>query len=267
LLDTLKVDEATCLRIYVSGPSMKHFTGKKGVNVFHQNIRGLFHNIINLLTVFEQGENFDMYTLPETHIVNNSELDNDELYKIPGDHFVKKNRQKGKGGGVAVYVSEILLNWKRRADLEPESIRIEVIPLKAKPFLVCCIHRPPGSSLYKVKNFKTLFENMLSAINDIKIEAIVTGDMNINYLKRADHKDLKDIIDIAGFKQIIQCPTRVNETSSTLIDIILTNNEHKISNGNGNGKLPRQYLSTKAGRQHHLTITDQYLYYQYYQRY
>jgi len=71
---------------------------------------------------------------------------------------------------------------------------------------------------------------MLSAINDIKIKAIVTGEMNINYLKRDDHKDLKDIIDIAGFKQIILCPTRVNETSSTLIDIILTNNEHKISN-------------------------------------
>jgi exonuclease III len=100
---------------------LKDLTKLKGVTMFHHNIRGLFQNMANLITVFEQGENIDIYTMSETHIVNNSELDNDELYQIPGYHFVRKNRRNGQGGGVAIYISE-KLNWKRRTDIEPENL-------------------------------------------------------------------------------------------------------------------------------------------------
>ena len=55
------------------------------------------------------------------------------------------------------------------------------------------------------------------------------GDFNANYLKKNDCKELKDIISLHGYKQVIKKPTRVTEESSTLIDIILSNSESVLS--------------------------------------
>ena len=211
--------------------SLAGLTKMKGVNIFHQNIRGLFGKMANLSTVFELGKDIDTYTLSETHIVNNSKFDNDKLYQIPGYHFVKKNRPSGQHGGVAAYISN-KLQWKERPGIKSESLEciwIEIFPVKAKSFLVGCIYRPPDSSLYHLKDFNKLFECMLSIVNELKMETILMGDMNINYLKKSDHQELKDIINIAGLKQIIDSPTRVTTESSTLIDIILTNSEQNIA--------------------------------------
>ena len=66
-----------------------------------------------------------------------------------------------------------------------------------------------------------------SAISETK-ETLLTGDLNVNYLKKADHKEIKDIIDLYGLKQIIQKPTRIQNDSETLIDIIATNRPNVI---------------------------------------
>jgi hypothetical protein len=50
---------------------------------------------------------------------------------------------------------------------------------------------------------------MLKDVNEIKTEAIIMGDMNMDFLKKSDHQALKEIISIAGFKQILKSPTRV----------------------------------------------------------
>lgn len=58
-----------------------------------------------------------------------------------------------------------------------------------------------------------------------KNETIVMGDFNINFKSdTANAKKLKNIIADAGFQQIVKDDTRVTKTSSTLIDVIVTNN-------------------------------------------
>ena len=47
--------------------------------------------------------------------------------------------------------------------------------------------------------------------------------MNVNYLNSNDHKDVKSIIKLFGFEQIIAKPTRITQSTSSLIDIIATN--------------------------------------------
>ena len=61
-------------------------------------------------------------------------------------------------------------------------------------------------------------------------ETIISGDLNCDYLVPRDHIEIKDIIKINGFKQLITKPTRITNTSRTLIDIIATTDSTKVVN-------------------------------------
>ncbi len=59
-------------------------------------------------------------------------------------------------------------------------------------------------------------------------EVILCGDLNCNYLVPSDHKPIRDIISLNGFKQIIDQPTGIMQSSKTLIDIFATTHESLI---------------------------------------
>lgn len=69
-------------------------------------------------------------------------------------------------------------------------------------------YRPPNSSKYLSKNFNNLFNDSLIAAQKEQKEIIILGDFNTNYLDINDNKELKAIIDLNGFEQIISKPTR-----------------------------------------------------------
>ena len=106
---------------------------------------------------------------------------------------------------------------------------IEIFPTNAKSFLVGCIYRPPDGSRYLPRDFDKNFEQILIAVNSLSIETIILGDLNVNYLKQHSGKELKNMITLNGFKQLIKGPTRITAESSTLIDVILSNNESSIA--------------------------------------
>ena len=56
------------------------------------------------------------------------------------------------------------------------------------------------------------------------------GDINIDYLKKDDHKVIKDIFAVNGYKQLLRSATRTTSSSATLIDVILTNEPSTITN-------------------------------------
>jgi len=53
-------------------------------------------------------------------------------------------------------------------------------------------------------------------------ETIIMGDTNCDFLKRNDHKYVKNTLSSFGLEQQIKDPTRITPQSSTLIDIIAT---------------------------------------------
>ena len=55
------------------------------------------------------------------------------------------------------------------------------------------------------------------------------GDFNINYLK-TDNRDFKAMLNVNGFTQLVKSATRITESTSTLIDLIASNNPTTISN-------------------------------------
>ena len=101
--------------------------------------------------------------------------------------FVKKNRTKGQGGGFGVDISD-RLKWKRRINLEHdklECIFIEIFPKKEESFLISTIYRPPDSSKYLPTNFKHLFDDMLSKIENK--ELILMAGVEIRDFSVAGH--------------------------------------------------------------------------------
>ena len=127
----------------------------KGLRIAHLNIQGLATSYNGLFHVFANNPEIDVLTLSETHIIQNSTDDTDSLYDIPNYTFIKRNRTAWKGGGVAIYIRNGL-NWKRRQDLENESIEslwIEFYTHKAKKFLIASCYRPPNGSNYLSQNY------------------------------------------------------------------------------------------------------------------
>jgi exonuclease III len=79
------------------------FCKQRGMKIIHQNIRGLQSNF-NLLQELIHGNDFDIITLSETHLVNSGFNDINDLYELPDYTFIKRNREHGQGGGVTVYI-------------------------------------------------------------------------------------------------------------------------------------------------------------------
>jgi hypothetical protein len=91
---------------------------KRGIKIFHQNVRGLFSNIAFVAELLRSFPAIDLLTLSETHISNESER---ALLELPGYTFISHHRKTGKGGGVGAYIADRIV-WEQRGDLENENI-------------------------------------------------------------------------------------------------------------------------------------------------
>ena len=95
---------------------------------------------------------------------------------------------------------------------------------KTKPIFVATCYRPPNQSTFSDR----FEENLFNLRSDS--ETIILGDFNICLFKKASslYKAYANILRIFNLDQIITEPTRVSNTSSTLIDHILCNNKDRI---------------------------------------
>ena len=205
-------------------PQLRDICSRRGLTIFHQNIRGL-QGKFDEISYFLQNHKIDILTLNELFI-NNQQL----TFSIPGFTFLYKNRKSGTGGGVGIYVRNGI-DFVRKTELENdemESIFIEIRPKSSKTFIIGTIYRPPESSKHLSKNFESILSTNLKDIDNRNTETIIMGDLNVDYLKQNNHS-IKNIFQLNGFCQLIKTPTRVTETTATLIDVIFTNKKHNIS--------------------------------------
>ena len=52
---------------------------------------------------------------------------------------------------------------------------------------------------------------MLSDVNNSETETILLGDININHLKKTEHREIKDLIVAQGFKQLFESPPELQQ--------------------------------------------------------
>ena len=101
---------------------------------------------------------------------------------------------------------------------------------QSKPFFVSTIYRPPNAPA----EFFDCFETLIKQIDDENKEMYILGDLNCNLLQEkalfnVPTSKLNSIYELYQLSQLINEPTRVTLTTSSLIDHVVTNTPEKIS--------------------------------------
>ena len=104
-----------------------------------------------------------------------------------------------------------------------EIVTIEICVKKEKNIIMSCIYRAPSTNLDKFINHLEILLNNLSVT---KKEIYVCGDYNVDLFKYRDHKATQEFVDMMfskGLRPLITKPSRITQSSATLIDNIFTN--------------------------------------------
>jgi len=196
-------------------------TLRQNFKLGHLNVRSLFTNFNEFKSIIEQNE-FDVLLLSETWLNQN---DDSNYFNIPNYQLIRKDRI-GRGGGVAAYVktniTPEMVNFDFQINAQLEYL-IFKINISNKSYAICVFYKPPKL------NFNTLisdFDNIFSHLYPTVDEIFCLGDFNINLFNLQN--PLVPFFENYNFSQIIDQPTRVSGTVSSLIDVIFVTNSSLV---------------------------------------
>ncbi|KAJ8046701.1 RNA-directed DNA polymerase from mobile element jockey [Holothuria leucospilota] len=195
---------------------------QKGLHFIHLNVRSLIPKLseLKLLAVRTKAT---IIALSETWLddsVTNAEI------SIEGYSVLRRDRNRNDGG-VCLYVSNKVA-FNSRLDLncdQTEAVWVDLLLPKSKPITVCSGYRPPDDY-----NFISALEVTISHIR-ADCELIILGDLNIDFLRKTGplYDKLNCLLSTFACKQVIDSPTRVTDSCSSLLDHIICNNDNKLS--------------------------------------
>lgn len=191
----------------------------------------LFLNIRSIPKNFEEFDNdfnislmkYDMLLFAETRLMD----DLNDLYRIQG-YNLYSNPRNTAGGGVAMYIREnfivSLIEDFLISNEILESIFVQ-FSLNSNRYIVGCVYRPPSGN---IGDFLIMYSDLLSKIKLMfsSYKIYIYGDFNINIFNFNNDKFVLDYIALMfsnNYSPLILRPTRVCNTSATLIDHIWTN--------------------------------------------
>jgi len=200
-------------------------SGSSGkLNFLNVNIRSLSKNFDKLKECLQTTNcNFSVIGISETHLREKPS----DYYNINGYKVEYTNRIGREKGGVCLYVSD-KLKYKVRKDLSHanenyESCFIEIESHSHKNIIVGAVYRAHTS----IDEFIVDIDPVFKKLNNEKKHLYVMGDFNIDLLKVDSHRPTHDYLDLIYSYSLIPTifkPTRITETTATIIDNILTNN-------------------------------------------
>ena len=206
------------------------------MSIFHLNIRSLPQNNDSLVMYMNELKiKFHIIALTETWL---SKETCDLEYLFNDYAHVKLYRDNRRGGGVSLFIHNSI-QFKCIESLSIlnenlECIFIEIETIRKKPIMVGAIYRPPNTN---ISSFISDHLNPVLMNNSLQSKhCYIVGDFNINLLNQSSHLLTSQFIDTMfsfSFLPLINRPTRIAQTSSTLIDNIFTNSppEHHIISG------------------------------------
>ena len=211
---------------------------KRGLHFLHINVNSLLSKIDELRDLVG-------HTKPAILGITESKLDSsvsDQEVNISGYSILRSDRNR-YGGGVACYVrADLCFNRRNVFSNSIENIFFDLLIPKIKPLSISIFYRPPH-----VNTFLETFANDLKLIDLKETEVYFLRDFNINLLvndkfvlkenQSLDFRNLncplmskyKELCQTFSLKEVIQEPTRIRSTTSSLLDHILTNAGWKIS--------------------------------------
>ena len=162
-----------------------------------------------------------------------SDADNVSMFNLENYEMIFLPKSCCAHGGLIIYVhnqfqctvmSEVKV---QSSGWEYLCVKISHRKPKSKIYVLCNIYRKPNEIVNDLDAFTNELSSLLSKIKSIKHSSYVCGDYNIDLLKVKDNKHYCENFDEIishGFFPKITLPTRICESTSTLIDNIFTNN-------------------------------------------
>ena len=197
-----------------------------------QSISSKFNEFHDFIQSFESFK-FDVICLQELW-----KMYDPNMFSLNGYHslFFKSRCNNVQGGGVGIFVNNQLKTTQLPElstfiDKVIETIFIEIELPRGKKIVIGSIYRPNSahtniSSSQQLEQFTIALNEIISKIANEGKKLYLLGDFNIDLLKLDQHKPSADYINnlfSLGCIQLLTLPTRCINTSSTLIDHIVTN--------------------------------------------
>lgn len=151
------------------------------------------------------------------------EIDDVELF-ISGYNLIRCNSNSRHTGGVVIYVRNDIKydNVNHCANIGNYWFSSVIVTLLGIKIHLIVVYRSPGGSEAK---FLDYFEEYCNEIILSGLFILIVGDFNIDLMKETTYsKKIRKIVQDFGMKQLVNEPTRTTNSSSTLIDLIITNN-------------------------------------------
>ncbi len=203
-----------------------------------QSLQSKFSNLLQLINELNTAKvTIDIIALQETWNISHV----DQLI-IPGFHpVVYINRTNLRGGGVGFFINSslkfsVLTNFPSLPKTF-ENIVID-ITYPNQHLTLSCIYRSPTpnqgtTTTNHIDEFMVQLDNHLSRNNDLKTNAYVFLDANINLHSINSNNNSREYLNTVvsnGFLPTITKATRVQNDSATFIDQILTNVTNNTQN-------------------------------------
>lgn len=197
------------LNSYVSG---RHRQPMTFLHINMQSARSKEENFLLFLDEF----NFFFSVIMMTETWYRSETD---VFCIDGYNVVYQNRKLRIGGGVCLYV-KAEITYEYREDLSLCTDDLEALTLQYHNYIFVAIYRPPSGNF---DSFIQYLENLFSVVNQFNYKLVLGGDLNIDMLSDT-HKQMRlsDLLASFFLTNVITIPTRITDTTSTLLDLFIT---------------------------------------------
>ena len=203
-------------------------TKSKMLRIVHLNARSLISHL-DEIALLVASQRPDILAVSETWL--DSEISDGEV-SLPGYSVTRLDRNR-HGGGVAVFCANYLNCSILAQDTGISASGLESLwvavesRLFPSPLAVGCFYRPPGSPCQSVHDVCSRIETMLLARKYV----VACGDLNIDMsdLAKPNSKLFCDFLESHSLTQPISQPTRISESSSSLIDLFLVTPDVSIS--------------------------------------
>ena len=183
-----------------------------------QSIQGHMEEIRLLV----EDRSVDILCISETWLLP---IVDNRYIKIPNFNIFRYDA--GRGGGVCIYVkdylkvSEIQLNIPRIENVD--SIWLTVQSSKFPSFILGTVYRHPHALVNSFDYIEDIFKEILLKNKPV----FIFGDINDDLLCK--NAKLGNILKTCKLEQLATKPTRITPTSSSLIDIMATNNVNMVT--------------------------------------
>lgn len=192
-------------------------------NIISYNISSVPQHLDSFLDqcINPSGVSMDIVGVCETRL--NDTICN--MYNI--DHYLSFFQSRStQGGGIGIFLHNKFQGIKiNNASLQLQHIESLFISITHPvECVIGMVYRPPNASL---NDFLESMEEVLNLVSNSTVKCYIMGDFNINLLNMNNNViNYTTLFQSYNFFQTVTKPTRVTDTSATLIDHFWTNDIH-----------------------------------------